>query len=157
MTGPCPDDRQTVSLAFANTPDGGFADQGEAADALEAWLVGQRLVSDEVVVTGAELSRFLRLREAVRGILQARIDGAAPDGSAVRIVEAAALAAPGAPIGVWDGDGNVTHGWRPTGGDPLDRAAASLAADVVDVVCDHGGRLTPGAGGDERFALDTAG
>ncbi|MDO9408843.1 ABATE domain-containing protein [Patulibacter sp.] len=155
MTGPCPDDRETVSLAFANTPDDGYADAGEAAAALQAWLVEQRLVRDGVAVSGSELERFVRLREAIRGILGARIAGRAPEGSAVRIVEAAALAAPGAPIGVWAEDGAVTRGWRPTGGDPLDRAAAALAADVVDVVCDHGGRLVDG-GADARFVLAPA-
>jgi predicted RNA-binding Zn ribbon-like protein len=156
MTGPCPDDRETVSLAFANTPDDGYADQAEAAEALGGWLVEQHLVAADVAVTGAELSRFLRLREAVRGILAAGMDGSAPDGSAVRIAEAAALAAPGAPIGVWDGDGAVTRGWRPTGGDPLDRAAAAIAADVVDVVCDHASRLRRGTGDGERFVLAAA-
>lgn len=153
MSGPCLDDRATVSLAFANTPDDGFPDAGAAADALEAWLVEQGLVSVPVEVTGAELSRFLRLRDAVRGVLAARIDGELPDGSSVRIVEAAALAAPGTPIGVWADDGTVTRGWRSTGGDPLDRAAAALAADVVDLVCDAGDRLARGNGDGERFVL----
>lgn len=155
MTGPCPDDRQTVSLAFANTPDDGYADATEAAAALRTWLVQQELVREGVEVSGSELARFVRLREAIRGILVARVVEVAPDGSAVRIVEAAALAAPGAPIGVWAADGAVTRGWRPTGGDPLDRAAAALAAGVVDVVCDHGARLVDGDG-DARFVLTPA-
>lgn len=141
MSGPCQDDRATVSLAFANTPDDGFADQAEAADALRGWLVEQRLVTPEVDVTQAELSRFLRLREAIRAVLRARIAGVAPEDSAVRIVESASLAAPGTTVGVWAADGTVTRGWRSTGGDPLDRAAATLAADVVDLVSDHGERL----------------
>ncbi|MEV4421562.1 ABATE domain-containing protein [Patulibacter sp. NPDC049589] len=157
MTGPCLDDRIAVSLLFADTPDDGFPDYAAAADALEAWLSEQGLVEVPVEVSGAELSRFLRLRDAVREILGARVDGRAPDGSAVRIVEAAALAAPGTPIGVWDGDGRVTRGWRSTGGDPLDRAAATIAADVVDLVVDHGDRLRRGAAGGTRFVLDGTG
>lgn len=156
MTGPCLDDRAAVSLAFANTPDEGFPDAAAAAVALEAWLVEHALVSSPVEVTGAELSRFLRLRDAIRGVLAARVDGELPDGSAVRIVEAAALAAPGTPIGIWGPDGTVTRGWRSTGGDPLDRAAATLATDVVDLVCDDGDRIARGVDGDERFALAPA-
>ena len=153
MTGPCLNDRATVSLAFANTADEGYADAGAAADALEAWLAEHDLVDGEVEVTGGELSRFLRLRDAVRAILGARVDGASPDGSAVRILESAALAAPGTPIGVWADDGTVMRGWRSTGGDPLDRAAATLAADVVDLVCDAGARLARGPEGAARFVL----
>lgn len=153
MTGPCLNDRATVSLAFANTSDEGYADAGAAAGALEAWLAEHGLVEDDVEVTGVELSRFLRLREAVRTVLGARVDGTAPDGSAVRIVEAAALAAPGTPIGVWADDGTVTRGWRSTGGDPLDVAAATIAADVVDLVCDAGERLGRGPSGPARFVL----
>lgn len=154
MSGPFSDDRATVALAFANTPDDGYADAAAAADALEAWLVERELISASVDVTGAELSRFLRLRDAVRGILGARIDREAPDGSAVRILEAAALAAPGTPVGVWAQDGTVSRGWRSTGGDPLDRAAATIAADVVELVCEAGERLARGPGGERRFVLD---
>jgi len=157
MTGPCLDDRATVSLAFANTPDDGYANAAEAADALEAWLAEHGLVSAPVEVSGAELSRFVRLRDAIRSILAARVERVAPDDSAVRIVEAAALAAPGAPIGVWAADGSVSRGWRSTGGDPLDRAAATLASDVVDLVCDAGERIARGPGGAERFALAPVG
>lgn len=157
MTGPCLNDRARVSLAFANTADEGYADAGAAAEALEAWLSERGLIDAEVEVTGAELSRFVRLRDAVRSILGARIDGSSPDGSAVRILEAAALAAPGTPIGVWAGDGSVTRGWRSTGGDPLDRAAATIAADLVDLVCDAGERLARGPAGEARFVLSPGG
>lgn len=158
MTGPCLHDRATVSLAFANTADDGYADAADAAEALRAWLAERGLAEPGVEVTGGELSRFLRLRDAVRAILGARVDGATPDGSAVRILESAALAAPGTPIGVWADDGTVSRGWRSTGGDPLDRAAATIAADVVDLVCDAGDRLARGpAAGDARFVLPPAG
>ena len=116
-------------------------------------LTERGLLEGGVEVTGAELARFVRLRDAVRAVLAARIDGGRPDGSAVRILESAALAAPGTPIGVWADDGTVTRGWRSTGGDRLDRAAATIAADVVDLVCDAGDRLARGPSGDARFVL----
>lgn len=146
-----------MSLAFANTPDEGFADGAEAADALGTWLVEQGLLADDVEVTQAELSRFLRLRAAIRTVLHARIDREAPGDSAVRIVESAALAAPGTTVGVWAADGSVTRGWRSTGGDPLDRAAATLAADVVDLVADHGERLGRGEGDSPGVVLGASG
>jgi predicted RNA-binding Zn ribbon-like protein len=153
MTGPALHDRAAAALAFANTPDDGYDGAAEAADALEAWLADRRLIAGDVEVTSAELSRFLRLRDAMRAVLEARIDGRAPEDAAVRILEAASLAAPGAPIGVWEPDGTVALGWRSTGGDPLDRAAAMLATDLVDLVVDHGDRLERGPGGAERFSV----
>jgi hypothetical protein len=157
MSGPCQDDRATVALAFANTSVEGYSDDGAGADALEAWLVGQRLVGADVEVTHTELARFLRLRIAIRAVLDARIDRRAPEDSAVRIVESAALAAPGTTIGVWAADGSVSRGWRSTGGDPLDRAAATLAADLVDLVCDHGERLGRDGDGGTGFVMAAAG
>jgi predicted RNA-binding Zn ribbon-like protein len=154
MTGPCLDDDSAVALAFANTRDDGFPDAAAAIEALEGWLVEQGLVPSGVEVTRAELSRFLRLREAIRAVLEARIAGEAPEDSAARILESAALAAPGTTVGVWGPDGSVRRGWRQTGGDPLDRAAATLAADVLDLVCDHADRLARGAADGPRFVLD---
>jgi predicted RNA-binding Zn ribbon-like protein len=153
MTGPCLDERSTVSLAFANTgvPSGDAAD---AAGQLTAWLQQHGLLDGDGEVTRAELARFRMLRDAVRNVLHARVEGRAPDSSAVRVIDAAALAAPGTTIGVWDDDGSVSRGWRSTGGDPLDRAAATIAADVVDVVVDHGERLgLDGDGADARLVL----
>jgi hypothetical protein len=146
MSGPCQDDRATVALAFANTSVEGYSDDGAGADALEAWLVGQRLVGADVEVTHTELARFLRLRIAIRAVLDARIDRRAPEDSAVRIVESAALAAPGTTIGVWAADGSVSRGWRST-----------LAADLVDLVCDHGERLGRDGDGGTGFVLAAAG
>lgn len=153
MTGPASNDRSAVALAFANTADDGYDSAAEAADVLEAWLAEHALIATTVEVTSAELSRFLRLRDAVRAVIAARIDGVAPDDAAIRILEAASLAAPGAPIGVWQPDGSVALGWRSTGGDPMDRAAAMLATDVVDLVVDHGERLGRGVDGGPRFVL----
>jgi hypothetical protein len=140
MTGPCLDDRSTVSLAFANTRTVA-GDGADAAVALTAWLREQCLLDGDGEVTRAELARFRMLRDAVRAVLRARAEGRAPDSSAVRVIDAAALAAPGTPIGVWGTDGSVVRGWRSTGGDPLDQAAATIAADAVDIVVDHGHRL----------------
>jgi hypothetical protein len=153
MTGPCLDERSTVSLAFANTGEPS-RDAADAAGQLTAWLQEHGLLDGDGEVTRAELARFRMLRDAVRGVLHARVEGRAPDSSAVRVIDAAALAAPGTTIGVWDDDGSVTRGWRSTGGDPLDRAAATIAADVVDLVVDHGERLgTDGEGDGARLVL----
>jgi predicted RNA-binding Zn ribbon-like protein len=149
MTGPCLDERSTVSLAFANSGEPA-GDAADAAGQLTAWLQQHGLLDGDGEVTRAELARFRMLRDAVRGVLHARVEGRAPDSSAVRVIDAAALAAPGTTIGVWDDDGSVSRGWRSTGGDPLDRAAATIAADVVDLVVDHGDRL--GLAGDGEGA-----
>lgn len=155
MTGPCYGERSTVSLAFANTGEPA-EDGADAAEALTAWLREHGLLDGDGEVTRAELARFRMLRDAVRGVLHARVEGRAPDSSAVRVIDAAALAAPGTTIGVWDDDGSVSRGWRSTGGDPLDQAAATIAADVVDLVVDHGDRLaTDGDGHGARLVLRT--
>jgi hypothetical protein len=135
MTGPCLDDRSTVSVAFANTRTVA-GDGPEAAAALTAWLREQTLLDGHGEVTRVELARFRMLRDAVRAVLCARAEGRVPDSSAVRVIDAAALAAPGTPP-----DAPVRRGWRSTGGDPLDQAAATIAADAVDIVVDHGHRL----------------
>jgi hypothetical protein len=63
MTGPCLDERSTVSLAFANTGEPS-RDAADAAGQLTAWLQEHGLLDGDGEVTRAELARFRMLRDA---------------------------------------------------------------------------------------------
>jgi hypothetical protein len=150
VNGQPPGDDGVSALAFANTRrrDGGaWIDELDGPGRLEAWLLDGALVVDAVEIGAPEHERFRLLREAVRTVLRARVDRERPDAAAIRTIESAARAAPGAPIGIWGDDGSVCRGWQSTGGDPLDRAAAALAAGVIDLVCGHGEDLSVGVDG----------
>jgi predicted RNA-binding Zn ribbon-like protein len=112
---------------------GGPVDELATPTGLSAWLAQKDLVAD-APVDDAALAAVRELRGAVRELLQARIDGRAPDQGAVETVNAAAAAAPTARRLTW------THPSAPreerhcigAGGVPLARAL--LAADAIDLV-----------------------
>lgn len=86
-------DTEPIAVEFANTAYGVGADRTdflETAELIGGWFA--------LVAPGAtpprELGRVRALRDAVRAVLSAAVDGAAPDPAAVDTVNAAAAAAP---------------------------------------------------------------
>jgi predicted RNA-binding Zn ribbon-like protein len=120
---------------------------------LGAWLRKQGLGPD-ARVDAAALASVRELRDAVRELLEARIEVRAPDPAAVEIVNAAAAAAPSARGLTWTDADAPSEDWRfLAAGVPL--ACALLAADAIDLVAgpDHANLLACGAPGCMRLLL----
>jgi predicted RNA-binding Zn ribbon-like protein len=131
-----PGESERPALALVNSvrnDTSGLVDEIATPAGLRAWLRRQDVVADAPVDAAAVIA-VRELRSAVRELLQARIDGRAPDQRAVETVNAAAAAAPTARRLTW------THPSAPreerddlgAGGVPL--ACALLAADAIDLV-----------------------
>jgi predicted RNA-binding Zn ribbon-like protein len=139
-TAPAPGESARPALALVNTRHnvaGAPLDELATPAGLGAWLAGQGLVPD-AHVNDAALTAVRELRDAVRELLQARIDGRAPDQGAVETVNAAAAAAPMARRLTWADPGapREERQYLGAGGVPL--ACARLAADAIDLVTGPG-------------------
>jgi predicted RNA-binding Zn ribbon-like protein len=124
-----PVEQQALSLDFANTTyrrngalTDGLAEPGGAAD----WSAAVGLLRVPVAATPA----LIELRDAIRAIFRASIDGVGPPAAARKVVNAAAKAAPAWP----ELDrGGTTAKARRVGG-PATNLRAQLAADAIAVV-----------------------
>jgi predicted RNA-binding Zn ribbon-like protein len=148
-----PGERDHPALALVNTRDA----RGEAladAGALRAWIAHNGLAAD-ARVDAVAAARMRELREAVRELLTARVQGRAPTPAALAAVNAAAAAAPTAPMLRWDdADGPREHrDCLGAGGAVL--AAAVVAADAMELVAGprHADLRACGAHGCVRLLL----
>ncbi len=133
-----PGEERSPALALVNTrhtSPGGMVDRiGRPDDAL-AWLVNHKLLPAGTAVPAARLAGLYELRDAVRAVFVARIDGAVPSEQAVTIVNRASAAAPTAPSLSWAVPDHPTAHLHETGGDASARALAMVARDAIDAVC----------------------
>jgi predicted RNA-binding Zn ribbon-like protein len=131
-----PGEAARPALALVNTRRN---DHGAPIDDLATtadvgtWLARHGLAPD-ARVDNAALVAIRELRNAVRELLEARIDGRAPDDAAVQTINAAAAAAPMARRLTWTSPGNPRQESHYPGvlGVPL--AWAILAGDAIDLV-----------------------
>lgn len=133
-----PGEDVSVALALVNTrlhgPDGPRDLLAEPADA-RAWLVGHGLAPEVGDGNGGWGDRLRGLRESIRALLAARIDGAVPDSPDLAAVNAALAEAPCVTSVTWDGGGpRVGQRRTPRTHDPLAPALAALAADAGELV-----------------------
>jgi predicted RNA-binding Zn ribbon-like protein len=133
-----PGEAASVALALVNTrldgPTGPLDLLAGAADA-RAWLIRHGLAPGSGRSDGAWEDRLRGLRESVRGLFAARIDGVRPDPADLAAVNAALAAAPCVTSVAWDGDGpRVGRRRIPRTDDPLAPALAALAADAGDLL-----------------------
>lgn len=141
-----PGEDVSVALALVNTrlhgPDGPRDLLAAPADA-GAWLVRHGLAAGDRPVDDAWGGRLGGLRESIRALLAARIDGARPDAAALAAVNAALAAAPCVTSVAWDDDGpRVGQRRTPRTDDPLAPVLAALAADAGELVAGpHAARL----------------
>jgi predicted RNA-binding Zn ribbon-like protein len=158
MTAAAPGEAARPALALVNSrrnaPGGKPVDDLATPGGLRAWLARRGLAQD-APVDDAGLAAVRELRMAVRELLEARIDGRAPDGAAVERVNAAVAAAPTASVLIWAGPGAPRTERRSLaeGGVPL--ACAVLAADAIDLLTGpaHADLLACGAPGCMRLLL----
>jgi predicted RNA-binding Zn ribbon-like protein len=136
-TTAAPGEAARPALALVNSrrraPGGDAVDELASPDALRAWLAGHGLPTS-ARIDRAGPATMRELRDAVRELLVARIDGRLPDPAAVQAVNSASAAAstvfrlewtdPAAPREVLDRRGAAGAAM----------AAALLAADAIDLV-----------------------
>ena len=121
---PAPGEAAHPALALANSRPRGREDLPTAA-ALRAWLVAHGLPAGGAL----DLDAFHALREAVRELLLARIDGRRPARSAIEAVNAASAVAP--TVLLWS-EPDAPRVVREGAGAALARAL--LAADAIGLV-----------------------
>jgi predicted RNA-binding Zn ribbon-like protein len=84
----------------------------------------------------AELAAVHALRDAVRELLVAAIEGRSPSREALAAVNEASVAAPRSEQLRWDQDGPHRTRVAPAGS-AIQRALAALAADAIELVCER--------------------
>jgi predicted RNA-binding Zn ribbon-like protein len=129
MTVWFPVERQALSLDFGNTTylrngvhTDGLAEPGGVADWADAVGAGP--------VPAAAAPALIELRDAIRTLFRAAVDGVAPSAEARKAVNETARAAPG-----WldlDRDGATAQARR--GADPATNLRAQLATDAIALV-----------------------
>jgi predicted RNA-binding Zn ribbon-like protein len=103
---------------------------------LAAWLaaVGDRLPAGARGATPARLPDFLALRDAVRAVLRAAVEGERVPARALRALNAAAGRAPGSPV-LWQApDGALRAGVDHHGARAADVALAAIAGDAIELL-----------------------
>jgi predicted RNA-binding Zn ribbon-like protein len=153
-----PGERDHPSLALVNSRHNsrtGAVDHLASPEDLGEWLAWRSLVAREgapgnaeraaspgraaatpsaATPTDADLAAAHTLRDAVRELLTAAIEGRAPAASAVAAVNASSALAPAADQLRWDDGGPVRRRASP-GATDVQRALASLAEDAIGLVC----------------------
>lgn len=136
-----PGEEHSPALALVNSRHGhrtGPVEHLSRPDEALRWLAGRNLVDDEeaVAMTEVDVVGLHKLREAIREVLVARIEGRAPAADAVQEVNATASSAPVTPTLHWSMPGRPSRTWTPApGSSGLDQARAKIAADVIDLLC----------------------
>jgi predicted RNA-binding Zn ribbon-like protein len=153
-----PGERDHPSLALVNSRHNsrtGPVDHLAGPEDLGEWLAWRSLVAREgapgnaeraaspgraagtpsaATPTDADLAAAHALRDAVRELLMAAIEGRAPAASAVAAVNDASALAPAADQLRWDDEGPVRRRSAP-GATDVQRALAALAEDAIGLVC----------------------
>ena len=136
-TTAAPGEADRPALALVNSrrraPGGTPVDELVSPDALRAWLAGHGLPASAPIDHDA-LVTLRELRDAVRELLLARIDGRLPDPAAVEAVNAASVAAPTACRLEWTDPGAPREVRDRFGAAGAALAGALLAADAIDLL-----------------------
>jgi predicted RNA-binding Zn ribbon-like protein len=136
---PAPGEDVSAALALVNTR---YVDLGELFDdiadpaAARAWLAARAGAPPDLPLGKEELARMHDLRAAVRELLSARSEGRAPREEALETLAEVTAAAPGS-VRLTARDGDLSRDWVAAGGDPLERALASIAADAIALATDE--------------------
>ncbi|GAB1513425.1 CGNR zinc finger domain-containing protein [Actinophytocola sp. KF-1] len=135
---PAPGAGEHVALDFANSaialPGGQYLDLLGDPAAANRWLAGHELAPEDAGLREVCAAQLRALREQVRALLAARIDGHPAPAAALRAVNDAMTRVPSAALLRWDD----THGFRRAPEHPatqiLDHALAVLAGDAADLL-----------------------
>lgn len=134
---PAPGADRHPALDLANTPlalTSGEVDLLATPAEAAAWLTGRGLAPPDAVVFELCAGRLRGLRDHIRGLLSAHVNGLAPAAADLEAVNTALTRAPSTDILRWD----AGHGLHRAAAHPIDqmleRALAVLAADAADLL-----------------------
>jgi predicted RNA-binding Zn ribbon-like protein len=140
-----PGERDHPSLALVNSRHNsrtGPVDHLATPEELGEWLAWRSLVARDAASAGAvasptdaDLSAAHALRDAVRELFTAAIDGRSPAPSAVTAVNDASALAPAADRLRWDPVSGPVRMRSAAGAGEVERALATLAEDAIGLVC----------------------
>lgn len=156
-TGAAPGEPERPALALVNSrrnaPTGPIDDLASTS-ALRGWLADHDVLSLGTC-DGAALRSVQDLRDAIRELLLARIEGRIPDPGSVHVVNQAASAAPTARQLDWPSTAGPSERRDCLGANGIALARALLAADAIDLVVgpDHTDLRACGAPGCLRLML----
>lgn len=125
---------RSVALAFVNTRRNGPLGDVDAIDdpvGLDRWLAAHRLTA-EPGATPHDVTAAALLRDALRAVLAPDTGAVKPGAADVAVVNAAAVASPGAPQ-LEVGDDQVRLGWTPIC-EGVAEALASIARDAITLM-----------------------
>jgi predicted RNA-binding Zn ribbon-like protein len=131
-----PGEPQFVSLALVNSRHhsrAGVVDHLSSPDALREWLVERSLAEAAITPDAHELDAALRLRDAIRELLLARIEDRTPAAATVAAVNEAAAAAPAAANLHWE-LGGAPRRTKASEAGGVTRALAALAEDAITLI-----------------------
>jgi predicted RNA-binding Zn ribbon-like protein len=137
-----PGERDHPSLALVNSRHNsrtGPVDHLTTPEELGEWLAWRSLVAREgapsaATPTDADLAAARALRDAVRELLIAAIEGRSPAPAAVATVNDASALAPATDQLLWD-EGGPLRMRSSHGAGEVERALAGLAEDAIGLVC----------------------
>ncbi|MFI2641769.1 CGNR zinc finger domain-containing protein [Streptomyces sp. NPDC018610] len=135
---PAPGEERSPALALVNTlttRGGTPVDELDTPRRAARWLADRRLTDDGLSLDAAELDGLHRLRQAVRGLLDAAVTGRAPDARWVESVNRALSAAPVTATLAWPAGGQPSRHTRVAADRPVARALHRLADDTVSLLC----------------------
>ncbi|WP_225835217.1 ABATE domain-containing protein [Streptomyces sp. NK08204] len=135
---PAPGAEQHPALDLANSapalPGGQHLDLLGTPEAANRWLTGHGLAPEDAGLRETCTARLRTLREHVRALLAARVDGLAAPATALDAVNDALTRAPAASLLHWDADrGLYREAGHPTE-QIVEHALAALAADAADLL-----------------------
>ncbi len=138
VLSPAPGAERYLALDFVNSgyalPNGNFVDLLGTPDATNRWLTDHGLAPDGANLREMCATQLRSLRENVRALVSARVEGLPVLPSALSAVNDALRRVPTAPLLLWD---EKSGPYRETACPPnelLDRALATIAADAADLL-----------------------
>ncbi|MGP3972253.1 CGNR zinc finger domain-containing protein [Streptomyces sp. 6N223] len=135
---PAPGADEYVALDFVNSavalPGGQFADLLGTPEAANRWLTGHGLAPADAGVREMCAAQLRSLREHLRALFAARVDGLPALPSALAAVNDALSRAPTAALLYWDEKNGPYRAAPCPTNEILDRALATLAANAADLL-----------------------
>ncbi|GAB3825111.1 ABATE domain-containing protein [Kribbella italica] len=138
VLSPAPGAEQYLALDFVNSgyalPNGNFVDLLGTLDATNRWLTDHGLAPGGANLREMCATQLRSLRENVRALVAARVEGIPVLPAALSAVNDALRRVPTAPLLLWD---EKSGPYRETACPPnelLDRALATIAADAADLL-----------------------
>ncbi|WP_158854122.1 CGNR zinc finger domain-containing protein [Saccharothrix deserti] len=135
---PAPGTSQHVALDLVNSAvtlaGGRHVDLLDTPEAATRWLVERELVPVDAKLWDVCVSRLVRLRDAVRALLEIRTTGRSPSEQALRDVNEALTVAPTALLLHWDERQGLHKAAVHPATQVTEHALAAIAADAVDLL-----------------------